>query len=61
MLVVERSSVILVGGEASFRVFEEVGSGTLTVRLSCFGDAALLVLNPAAVAKVPGLTAPSGC
>ena len=59
-IVIERSNVILVGGDVRFRAFEEVGSSTLTVRSQCFGDAALLVLNPAAVAAVTGLTAPTG-
>ena len=59
-LIVDRSNVILAGGESRFRVFEEVGSATLTVRSQCYGDAALIVLNPAAVAAVTGLTAPSG-
>jgi hypothetical protein len=39
---------------------EEVGSGTATVRFSAYTDAALIVLNVKAVAKVTGGTPPSG-
>jgi hypothetical protein len=58
-IVLERSNVILVGGDVRFRVFEEVGSSTLTVRTQCYRDAALLSLNPPAVAVVTSLTAPT--
>ena len=59
-LIVERSNVVLAGGDVSFRVFEEVGSGTLTVRSQAYGSAGLIVLSAAAVAKVTGLTPPTG-
>jgi capsid protein len=59
-LVVERSAVILVGDSPTFHVFEQVGSGTLTVRISSWNQAALVVKHPAAVARVTGLTPPSG-
>jgi hypothetical protein len=52
--------VILAGGNPTFRAFDEVGSTTLTVRFQVEGSAALLVLNPTGVAKVTGLTAPTG-
>jgi hypothetical protein len=57
--VVERSAVVLVGDSPVFRVFESVGSSTLTVRISSWNQASLVVDNPAAVAKVTGLTPPS--
>ncbi|HEX2111650.1 MAG TPA: phage major capsid protein [Gaiellaceae bacterium] len=60
VLVVERSAVVLVGDSPVFRVFESVGSSTLTVRISSWNQAALVVDNPTAVAKVTGLTPPSG-
>jgi hypothetical protein len=41
-------------------VFEEVGSGTLTVRVSSWNNAALVVKQGSAAAKVTGLTAPAG-
>ncbi len=59
-LVVERSSVVLVGGSPAFRVFPEVGSTTLTVRIPSWNFAALVVASPVAVARVTGLTAPTG-
>jgi hypothetical protein len=37
-----------------------VSSQTLTIRIRAAREAALVVLNPAAVAKVTGLTPPSG-
>ena len=59
-LVVERSQVLLAGDRTEFRVFPEVGSSSLTVRVSSWNQAALVVTSPAAVAKVTGLTPPSG-
>jgi hypothetical protein len=59
-LIVERSQVILVGGRPEFRTHEDVGSNTLTVRISSWNQAALVTLNATAVAKVTGLTPPSG-
>jgi hypothetical protein len=59
-LVVERSAVLLLADSARrFRADESTGSGTLTVRTSAWASAALLV-NAAAIAKVTGLTPPSG-
>jgi hypothetical protein len=59
-LVVERSQVVLVSSGPAIRIFEEVGSQTMTVRVRAHRDFAVIVKNPAAVAKVTGLTAPSG-
>jgi len=59
-IIIDRTNVILAGGEARFAVYEEVGSSTLTVRVQVSGDASLLVLNPAAVAVVTGLSPPAG-
>jgi hypothetical protein len=59
-LVVHRDSVVFVSQEPRIAVYPEVGSGTLTVRVSAYGYGALVVLNGAAVAKVIGLTPPSG-
>jgi hypothetical protein len=58
--VVERSNVLILGGQPQFRVFEQVGSSTQTVRISGWGPVAVLVRNPTAIAKVTGLTAPTG-
>jgi hypothetical protein len=46
VLIAEKSSLVLVGGEPSVRVYEGTGSGTLTVRVSSWGYAALVVKNP---------------
>jgi hypothetical protein len=59
-LVIERSAVLLIGGQPVIRTFEEVGSGTQTVRFSAHADAALAVLNAKAVGRVTGGTPPSG-
>jgi hypothetical protein len=59
-LVVERSQVVLLSSGPMIRVFEEVGSATLTVRIRAHRDFALLVKNANAVAKVVGLTPPAG-
>ena len=59
-LVVEKSQVLLLSSSPMIRVFEEVGSGTLTVRVQAIRDFALLVKHANAVAKVTGLTPPSG-
>ena len=52
--------MLLLSDGPRIQLFEEVGSGTLTVRARAAREAALVVLNPAAVAKVTGLTPPSG-
>jgi hypothetical protein len=59
-LIVEKSNVLVLGGTPQFRIFEEVGSATQTVRISGWGSVAVLLRNPTAVAKVTGLTAPAG-
>jgi hypothetical protein len=59
VLVVEKTNAVVLGGNPTFRVFEQIGSGTLTVRLSSWMTAALVVKHPAAVAKVTGLTPPT--
>lgn len=56
--VLERSNVLLLLRDVVFRVLPEVGSSTLTVRLSAWGTGALLVKNPAAVARISGALAP---
>ena len=59
-LVVEKSQVVLLSSGPLIRVFEEVGSSTLTVRVRAHREAAVAVKNATAVAKVIGLTPPSG-
>ncbi len=59
-LVVQRDNVLVLGNSPQFRVFEQIGSSTQTVRISGWGSMALLVRNPTSVAKVTGLTAPTG-
>jgi hypothetical protein len=54
------ANVLLLDGEPVFRVFPEVGSNTLTARIRVHADAVLLLKNPKACCKVPGLTAPAG-
>ena len=44
--IVERFNVILAGGDVGFRVFEDVASGTLTVRAQASGSAALSSSRP---------------
>jgi hypothetical protein len=58
-LVVEKTNVVLVGGTPTIRVFEDVGSGTLTVRINSWLTGALLVKHPAAVARITSLTPPT--
>jgi hypothetical protein len=58
-LVVERSNVVLLAQGPTFRVDEDTGSNTLTVRTYAWAMGALLVKNAAAVAKVTGLTPPT--
>jgi hypothetical protein len=58
--VVERSQVLLVSTSPMIRLCEEVGSGTLTVRVRAAREAAVIVKNPAAVCNITGLVAPSG-
>jgi hypothetical protein len=55
--IIDRSAVVLVGGEPRVRVFEETGSGTLTVRVSSFAYAALAVLAPTGIFRLSGLPA----
>ena len=45
-LVVERSNAVLLEKPITFRVYEETGSGTLTVRSQAWAAAALLVQAP---------------
>jgi hypothetical protein len=59
-LVVERSNVLLLGGVPLIRVFPQIGSSTLTLRIRVHGDVVLLLKNPKACCKVSGLTPPSG-
>jgi hypothetical protein len=59
-LVVEKSQVLLLSQGPMIRLFEAVGSGTLTVRVRAAREAAVLVKNANAVAKIVGLTPPSG-
>jgi hypothetical protein len=59
-LLVERSSVLVLGGDVAFSAYEDVGSATQTVRISARGYIALLLRSPAGVAKITSLTAPSG-
>jgi hypothetical protein len=55
--IVDRSSVILVGGENRVRVFDEVGSATLTVQVRSHASAALLVKSPLGIYRLSGLPA----
>jgi len=59
-LVVDRDQVVVAARGPEIAVYEEVGSGSLTVRVQARQFVAVLVRNAAAVAKVTGLTAPSG-
>jgi len=59
-IVVEKSNVLLLGGEPVIRAFPETGSSTLTARLRVHGDVVLLLKNPKACCKVIALTPPSG-
>jgi hypothetical protein len=59
VFLAEKSNLVLVGGDPAFRVYEETGSGTLTVRVSSFGYAALLIKNPAAVVRISGFANPT--
>lgn len=52
--VVDKSTVILAGGTPAVRVFEEIGSGTLTVRVRSHANAALVVLHPAGIVRISG-------
>jgi hypothetical protein len=60
IIVAEKSQVLLLSQGPMIRIFEQVGSGTLTVRVRAAREAALVVLNSAAVCKITGLVAPSG-
>jgi hypothetical protein len=59
-LVVEKSQVLLLSRGPTIRVREDVGSATLTVRVQAERHLAVLVKNANAIAKVTGLTPPSG-
>lgn len=59
-LVVDRTAVQLVADSPRIRAYEETGSSALTIRYSATANAALIVLNAKAVAKVTGGTPPSG-
>jgi hypothetical protein len=59
VLIVEKSNLILAGGDVRFRVYPEVGSGTLTVRVQSQADAALVVKNPAAILRISGFPNPT--
>jgi hypothetical protein len=58
--VIARDQVLLLSDGPRIQLFEQVGSGTLTVRVRAVREAAVVVLNPAAVCKVTGLVAPAG-
>jgi hypothetical protein len=53
--LVVRDQLILVGGRPTLKISPEPESGTLTVRVSCWGFAALLVKNPTAIFRLSGL------
>jgi hypothetical protein len=59
VLIVDKSVVVLVGGTPTIRVFEEVGSGTLTVRVSSWANAALLVTAPTGIVRISGFPTPT--
>jgi hypothetical protein len=59
-LIVERSQVMLLSTGVLVRLFDEVGSATMTIRVGAHREFALLVRNSTAIAKVTGLTPPSG-
>jgi Phage capsid family len=59
VLIAEKTNLVLVGGDPAVRVYEEVGSGTLTVRVSSYAFAALVVKNPAAVLRITGFASPT--
>src|SRR5262249_13901193 len=58
-IVCEKSQVLLLSRGPTIRVREDVGSGTLTVRVQAERHLAVLVKNANAIAKVTGLTPPS--
>jgi hypothetical protein len=60
IIVVERSQAVLLSSGPAIRVFEDVGSATMTIRIRAAREAAVVVKNPAAVCKITGLTPPSG-
>jgi hypothetical protein len=59
-LIVEKSQVLLLSRGPRIVVREDVLSSTLTVRVQATRDLAVLVKNANAIAKVTGLTPPSG-
>jgi HK97 family phage major capsid protein len=59
-LVVEKSQVLLLSRGPQIRIREDILSSTLTVRVQATRDLAVLVKNASAIAKVTGLTPPSG-
>jgi hypothetical protein len=60
IIIIERSQALLLSDGPHIRLFEAVGSGTLTIRVRAAREAALVVLNPAAICKVTGMVAPAG-
>ncbi len=60
VLVVEKSQVLLLSKGPQIRIREDVLSSTLTIRVQAVRDFAVLVKNATAIAKVTGLTPPSG-
>lgn len=59
-LVVEKSQVILLSKGPQIVVREDVQSSTLTVRVQAVRGMAVILKNVNAVARVTGLTPPSG-
>jgi hypothetical protein len=61
LIAIVRDQVILYTAPPAIRVMPDVGSNTLTVRLSAFGYCAMVARQPAAIGKATGagLAAPS--
>ena len=59
-LVVEKSQIVLLSSGPAIRLFDGVGSATMTIRVRAARDFAVIVKNPTAIAKVVGLVAPAG-
>ena len=59
-LIVERSNLVLAVRRPAFKVDESTGSSTLTVRTLAYGMLSLVAKNPGGIAKVTGLTPPTG-
>jgi Phage capsid family len=58
--VVEKSQIVLLSSGPTIRLFEEVGSTNLTIRILAHREFAVVAKNATAIAKVVGLTPPSG-